>query len=498
MRQSHKTIIHVICIVLLSVLAVYIVDPQLTKLKYSWPLLPALFLAGYHKWLLRIAVFVLLLFALYSPIGLTYGRLTLAMLASAMETNINEGSEFLANIRGTHYLFALAYLALTALYYLTATVRKPRKKALYAVLVPLFLYTLLTSWPGTLIRDAVRHNIRYVENHRLLTESLNKPDRWQITATDQGERYPNYLLIIGESARKDYFSAYGYPHPTTPWLDQQPGVFLDGMIAKGANTIAALSRTLALLDASGNPIPENNIITLANKAGYDTYWLSNQGRLGKFDTSTSSVAIRADHSTFLNKGTWDDSNLDDMVLLDELAEVLNQPQATPTPRLIVLHMFGSHPNVCQHLHDFPRHFSLKQGEALDCYLTSIEKTDAFIHHATDLLAKQGRYSLLYFSDHGISVTTQGASHSDDIRNNYEVPLILLDSDAEAHQVVQKALSGAHFIDLFARWIGVETTDTSTQFDLRRPEQIPTDAQIRVYQHDQLIDPANLPREPVLH
>lgn len=496
MTTTQKNIINIFCAIFMAIIAAYVIDPQLHKIKYAWPLLPALLLARYSKWTLRTMLIVLLIFGLYAPIAVAHGRLTLAMLASALETNPSEGSEFLRNINWASYLIGIAFIVLSILYYRTAILLKHRKVA-YALIIPVFLYTLMTSWPGTLIRDAIRHSIRYAENHRQLVDSLAKQDSWQITTNNDHHRYQNYVLIIGESARKDYFSLYGYPHKTTPWLDQSNGIFIDGMLASGANTIAALSHTLQQLDDSGNAIPENNIITLANKAGYQTYWLSNQGRLGKYDTSTSFVAMRTHKAIFLNNGTWADNNYDDNLLLNKLADTLEQPEPQNQPRLIVMHMLGSHPVACERLHGFPIHFKLNHGKDLDCYLASIEKTDDFIHQTADILVKHGSYSLIYFSDHGLSITPKAITQSDDIINSYEVPLILIDSDAKAHNVFKKAISGAHFIDIFASWLGIQIRNDTGEYDLRQPDKLPEDKNIQVYQRDHLTDPATLPREPLM-
>lgn len=496
MTTTQKNIINILCAISLSVLAIYAIDPELHKIKYGWPLFPALLLARTNKWMLRTTFILLIIFGLYTPISMTYGRLTLAMLASAFETSPNESSEFLHNILGSRYLIAVAFIILTVLYYRTATLFKLRKIA-YTLIIPAFLYTLMTSWPGTLVRDSIRHSARYYENHQQLVASLAKQDSWNIATNDQHNHYRNYVLIIGESARKDYFSLYGYPHKTTPWLDQANGIFIDGMVARGANTIAALSHTLQQIDNNGKAIPENNIITLANKADYQTYWLSNQGRLGKYDTSTSFVAMRTKAATFLNNGTWADTNYDDDLLLNKLTATLTQPEPKGQSRLIVMHMLGSHPVACERLHGFPNHFDLNHGTDFNCYLASIEKTDHFIQQTVDILAKHGSYSVIYFSDHGLSITPEVITQSDDIINSYEVPLILIDSDAKAHTVVKKAISGAHFIDIFANWLGIKINNETTRYNLRQPDSFSEDSNIQVYQRDRLTDPTTLPREPIL-
>ncbi|HAI6443671.1 TPA: hypothetical protein HLZ34_24520, partial [Escherichia coli] len=40
--------------------------------------------------------------------------------------------------------------------------------------------------------------------------------------------YDTIVIVTGESVRRDYMSVYGYPVPTTPWLNTAPGLFIDG------------------------------------------------------------------------------------------------------------------------------------------------------------------------------------------------------------------------------------------------------------------------------
>ncbi|BFO11432.1 hypothetical protein GGER_39420 [Serratia rubidaea] len=46
--------------------------------------------------------------------------------------------------------------------------------------------------------------------------------------------------------RRDYMSLFGYPLPTTPFLDQVNGDFYSNYISTAANTFESLPRTLAL------------------------------------------------------------------------------------------------------------------------------------------------------------------------------------------------------------------------------------------------------------
>lgn len=52
-------------------------------------------------------------------------------------------------------------------------------------------------------------------------------------------RYDDYFLIVGESARRDYFHVYGYPVKNTPFLDSTNGVIVNGMESAGTYTIGS-------------------------------------------------------------------------------------------------------------------------------------------------------------------------------------------------------------------------------------------------------------------
>lgn len=52
-------------------------------------------------------------------------------------------------------------------------------------------------------------------------------------------RYDDYFLIVGESARRDYFHVYGYPVKNTSFLDSINGVIVNGMESAGTYTIGS-------------------------------------------------------------------------------------------------------------------------------------------------------------------------------------------------------------------------------------------------------------------
>ena len=61
---------------------------------------------------------------------------------------------------------------------------------------------------------------------------------------------------------------------------------------------------------------QDNFVTLANRAGFQTWWFSNQGQIGEYDTAIASIAKRADEVQFLKNGDFEaNKNTQDVLLL---------------------------------------------------------------------------------------------------------------------------------------------------------------------------------------
>jgi glucan phosphoethanolaminetransferase (alkaline phosphatase superfamily) len=274
------------------------------------------------------------------------------------------------------------------------------------------------------------------------------------------------VVIIGESVRKDYLSVYGYPHKTTPFLDGANGIFIDSMIAPAASTMASLSR--ALTAKEGDKIYwSRTVVDLANQTGHETHWLSNSGFSGKTSSAVSIIALRADRQNFLNANESVDSGAkDDFEFLNEFETILQS--SFERPKLVFLHMAGSHAPACNRLYAFNNRYSLPYGKEHNCYLATIEKLDSFIEKLTEKMNQSKlNWSLVYFSDHGEghygAKGDIGLRHDGSKKQGYEVPLFVIDSLSTDHIVLNRRVSGERFIDLFASWIGVETDKTDSNY-----------------------------------
>ena len=83
-----------------------------------------------------------------------------------------------------------------------------------------------------------------------------------------------------------------------------------------------------------------SIIQLANAAGYDTFWLSNQRPIGVFESLITKIALSAKQTKFLSTAHGQHNRILDQVLIPELNQVLKSE--TADPKFIILHLMGTH------------------------------------------------------------------------------------------------------------------------------------------------------------
>ena len=213
-----------------------------------------------------------------------------------------------------------------------------------------------------------------------------------------------FLVVIGESASRDYMSAYGFPEVTTPYLSAMAAdgraVVLQRAYSNHTHTNPSLSLALTEANQYNGKRFENSasVIQIAKAAGFATYWLSNQPRYGAFNNHTSVLSENADVVRFINKGFRDYA---DTAGYDEnLVTLLEQVPAAPTGgdnTLIFMHLMGSHAAYCNR---FPREFG-KSTDPLTCYKSSLRYTDHVLNRIIQsFVRKFDRGAVIYFSDHG--------------------------------------------------------------------------------------------------
>ena len=381
-------------------------------------------------------------------------------------------TEFIFNIPLSYYLYPFLIIGLLILYRFIIVkfdIRFYRNRVLLSILI---IFAMFNQTPIEFFKDFFGAATKVANE----LERLNRPDYsqgWGVSTRADGG-YKNYVLVIGESARKDYHGAYGYPIANTPFMSASHGVLVDGFTGVGANTIDSLRLMLTKSDfQQWEPNYNLSFVDLARSAGLRTYWLSNQGSFGRVDTPISLIAGKSEYKKFLKTGSFDSKNTSDLDLIELFKGIVDQP--TEEARLIVLHLYGSHTNSCERIVDFRRIVEVKDSEYgyLNCYISSIEKTDFLLESLNGILEKAGEpYSMVYFSDHGMGHLKNEEQnyislvHGRLSSSSYAVPLFKVASDDQDKRIECKSFKlGLNFVDGLAKWMHISNPKINGDYDL---------------------------------
>ncbi len=444
-----------------------------------------------------------LLHALYSPVGLTFGAPSYQYVASIFATDLLESKEFFSQLPLLNFLYPIGILfciwqfrSLTQTFHIHFY-----KNKLFLAVVTIFL--LWSAGPLKFITETYTATIK-VKDELARLNSMSIQSQWG-NSTLSGAKYDDYVLIIGESARKDYHHAYGYPVENTPFMSTANGILIDGFTAGGTNTIASLKLMLTKPDTQtweGNYAL--NFIDLIKSAGLKTIWISNQGYLGQFDTPISAIANKSDEKIFLKSGDSLNTNTSDFDLLPKFAQVIEQP--AQGKRFIVLHLYGSHPITCDRLSDYEKLYSDYDIDEkyynVNCYASSMKKTDEVLKRVYEALVKNNEkshrtFSMIYFSDHGLAqheteTSIEIHNSSGKSKRHFDIPLFKISSDDRERHVYRVFKSGLNFTDGIAKWIGIQNPKLNPNVDLFSNEADKEDYGLKAQ-----IEKINAPDDPAV-
>lgn len=403
---------------------------------------------------------------IYFPIAILYGSPSFNILASLFYTNKDEAIGFLSLIPYYYYLFSLLILLLGVF-----CSRLKIKEIKYVSLIScIIFFIILLSTP---IKDWSKKNsinilntgypeIKFIKEFYFSLSELNKENsklenliyqKDDFNPVVDKNKYNTYVMVIGESDRRDLMNFYGFHINNTPFMNSINGVFFTNYTSAAGSTNPSLTNTIAIKGKLSN-----NIISLANKAGFYTYWLSNQGSLGILDTPIASMGKKANKYHFLKKGDYGNSNnfSNDTGLLPFIKSAINENKKN---KLIIIHLMGSHPPACNRTNNYYETFY--KSKDISCYIQSIKNTDKLLNTIHHYLTKNhSKWSMMYFSDHGLSYANRNdinelrIMHGNKYRQNFEVPFFITSYDSKENFYIKEKRSAFSFMNLFSEWTGI--------------------------------------------
>lgn len=346
-------------------------------------------------------------YALYHSCITTSGALLI------YQTNPAETLEYFHSLGlSTVILIVIACAAVMFLLYKTNSwPTKFGDNQLHKLFVPIFAAILLCpsfyalgseifpeSFPIRLFLDT--HD--YMERSKLYeTNHSDKYAALEAVQINQPDYPHTVIVIIGESETRTLMNAYNPEHvPNTPWLTaerQNPYFTLfNNAYSCVWYTVPVLEHALTESNFYNNKEFNESIsiIDMAKKAGYKTYWFSNQGSVGVADTPITLVANTADVAQ------WTDRDLKESCHDDVLLDFLKQVDPNEN-NFIVLHLMGSH---IEYRNRYPQEFQQfndgKINEQAD-FDNTVLYTDWILSQIYDYSRSNLNLdAMIYFSDHG--------------------------------------------------------------------------------------------------
>lgn len=131
-----------------------------------------------------------------------------------------------------------------------------------------------TGYPAfRFVKDVVVNNNEVLDEQARMAQLAGMKDSWHVLAVKP--KYHLYVVVIGESARRDALGAFGGHWDNTPFASSVNGYLFNNYIAASGSTQKSLGLTLNRV-VDGKPQYQDNFVTLANRAGFQTWWFSNQ------------------------------------------------------------------------------------------------------------------------------------------------------------------------------------------------------------------------------
>lgn len=270
------------------------------------------------------------------------------------------------------------------------------------------------------------------------------------------------VLIIGESARRDHFSLYGYERETNPYTVKDS---VTALIADASATYTTAGVKAILEHAPVNKLHEI-LPNYLNRAGVDVSWrTSNWGE--------PPVHIEKYYKVKDLKERFPEADdRYDSILLEGLKEDILASDKAKT--LVVLHTNTSHGPT--YYKKYPSDFEIftpvcttvemskaDHQELMNAYDNGIIYTDWLIHSVIEILKEipDSRTCMLYVSDHGESLGENnlymhGVPMSMAPKEQIEIPFIVWDSDEETTIKPLEKVGHYHVFHSILNFMGIDS------------------------------------------
>lgn len=375
-------------------------------------LLPMLFEKHVIRSVLRfifLAVILLPVFVILGYYSVTSTVFAPDTLLAIAQTNIQEAIEYAKDNFSCKTIF-LIILANASVFFVAI---KNTQKILwnkYNLFLVLFCITAclvgVYKYRDNIITDIPKQASKTLAQYKNFSkERTDRKDNMSKLLLSHKPEAGVYVLVIGESQNRAHMQAYNYHRATTPWLDSMKNDKNMLLFTKAYSchtyTVPTLLYALTAKNQYNNIAVKNavSVLEVAEAAGFETVWLSNQVKYSAWDTPVTSIASEANQQKWINSTLGESTNTDyfDGKLIEELEKI-----KITDKMLIVMHLMGNHGSYEQR---YPKAFEKYDGKnTIDKYDNSIIYNDYVMSQVYKRARKIPNFKgLVYCSDHADAI-----------------------------------------------------------------------------------------------
>lgn len=471
-------------------------------------------------------IFTLLLIFAMIPGAMLLGYLLFARvlleqnsITSLFETNTEESKEFVMyylNIWVVVGVLLYIILPIIMIWRMKSVRPLPIRKhtVMFAVAAVIIMCIIFVSRLSQSVYFINFYNTFVTYKIRLYNENKHIPQRqylpYEVKSQLSDDESETLVVVIGESLGKHHMQLYGYGRETNPLLSAKGDsiiVFKD-VVSPQVHTIPVIRSVLSLSEREHPEyfIDKPSLFELFNRAGYETYFISNQPFGGKYQSSYDVLLNLAK-----NKYSLSGKDQNDGVVLSQLNDILSSSQSKH--KLIVIHLIGNHMaykfrypqefnTFDNNKHPFIEETSFRNKEAIramDEYDDSVLYNDYVISKVIDQLNadKSTKSAMVYFSDHGEELYDfrNFAGHAYEKVSTYmcEIPFIVWMSEGYKskynHLVIdpKRAFSTGNFLYSLSDLAGLQYSDFDSKKSLFSNKYSPDDRYVGDIKYQELAD-----------
>jgi heptose-I-phosphate ethanolaminephosphotransferase len=348
-----------------------------------------------------------------------------------LETSSEELKEFSSSYFRAPILLVLIFMSLLFVWLKKIRIREKPQKTIIITSSVAFSIILILKFTGLIEYNAYHNIVRGTYGYYQLQNGFNLAT--DIVDDDIQIKSNNEILVIvlGESTTRGHMQLYNYHRETTPKLSTFKDSLLvyNDVISTDVLTLKAVPKMFTSLSNSNNITPNINIIDVFNKAGFKTFWLSNQRPISYHDNAISKIAASSNYFKFFSHKKEKHTTVLDDVILPEYNNILKEEGK----KVIVIRLIGTHFDYNKRYPiSFEKFITKNATEAeriINHYDNAVLYNDYIVFSILESLKKLNKKSaLVYLSDHGENVYDNGEffgrTEGNMTKSMFEIPFLV--------------------------------------------------------------------------